>query len=135
MIAENNTDKTSFSYVWRCDNANPKADQSIPMRTGDYLFICVMDDGTATFRYRSCDWRDSSPCSQALENEAEWAGATARFDGKVLTGNLKSQDRKFEITITPKEKGNGFDMSCKHFVNPPEGDWDGSDDWGSGQQG
>ena len=132
MIAENNPKEIDFNYVWRCNAANPEKGQSIPMREGDYLFICIMSDGSASFRYRSCDWRTQEPCEQARKNMAEWDGATGRFDGKMISGNLATRDRKFEITIQPK--GFGFTISGRHFVNPEEGGWDGDDGWG-GQQG
>lgn len=132
MIAESNPKTIDFNYVWRCGEAKPLEGQSIPIRAGDYLYICVMDDGTASFRYRSCDWRDREPCEVARKNEAEWAGATGRFNGKMIEGHLASRDRKFEMTIEPK--GYGFTISCRHFVNPDEGGWNGDDGWG-GQQG
>lgn len=135
MIAEtNDTNETNFSYVWQCENARPAADQSIPIRNGDYLFICVMKDRSATFRYRSCDWRTSDPCKTAIKNEAEWAGAKGEFDGKnTINGRLATSERQFKMTITPK--GRGFTISCEHFVNPSEGEWQGDDGWGGTQPG
>lgn len=130
MIAENTTNETDYNYVWRCSRATAEKGQTIPMREGDYLFICVEAGGRAHFRYRKSDWRkDPCLCEVTKTNTALWEGAAAEFDARTgqLNGVL-SGDRKFEMTI--KEAKSGFTIHCRHFFNPDEGDWDGEDDWG-----
>ena len=130
MIAENNPNKNDYNYVWQCSAAREAPGQSIPMREGDYLFVCIDPDGTAHFRYRKKDWRENAElCEVTRMNSALWDNATGRFDEKTgkLEGALNGQ-RKFEMTVA--RKGNGFTISCRHFVNPEEGDWDGDDNWG-----
>ena len=133
MIA-NNTNKTDYNYVWRCSKAQAEDGKSIPMREGDYLFICVDAAGKSHFRYRKADWRERPGlCEVTRDNANLWANARADFDSKsgLLTGVLEGE-RKFEMTIKPAKQG--FTIHCRHFVNPGEGEWDGDDDWGSGQQ-
>lgn len=134
MIAENNTDKTDYNYVWRCTKAVAEEGKTIPMRKGDYLFVCVEADGRSHFRYRKADWRKNAElCGETRENTSLWAGAEAEFDPKTgeLNGVL-SGDRKFTMTI--KKAETGFTIHCNHFVNPNEGDWDGDDGWGEPPQ-
>lgn len=134
MIAECNPNKTDFNYVWRCSAARAERGQTIPMREGDYLFVCVDADGTAHFRYRKKDWRkNAEPCEETRTNAALWDKATGKFDEKsgMLSGHLGGE-RKFEMRIAAK--GNGFTIHCRHFVNPEEGEWNGDDGWGGQQQ-
>lgn len=137
MTANSTINKTDFNYVWECRNANAERDETIPMRKGDYLFICIGADGCASFRYRKCDWRTNSElCAVTKENAALWEGATGRFfpDKGLLTGALKGGERQFTMELTPKKDAPGFSIKCRHFRNPDEGGWDGDDGWG-GQQG
>lgn len=138
MTAENTTDKAEYNYVWECRKDNPARGESIPMRKGDYLFICIGADGCATFRYRKCDWRKNpEPCKVTSANEKLWAGATAQFfpDTGRLTGALAGGERQFAMTLHPKKGTQGFTITCKHFRNPDEGDWEADDVWGGQQQG
>lgn len=133
MIAEE-TNSKDFNYVWECTDDRPLKGQTIPMRKGDYLFICVDPNGHVQFRYRKCDWRENPElCGLTKDNTALWAGAEARLgsDGKIH-GALAGGERKFEMTIKPNKTG--FSIHCRHFVNPDEGDWDSDDDWGGQQQ-
>ena len=137
MKAEETTNKVNFNYVWQSKEPVVQAGESVPIRKDDYLFICVDDSGSVTFRYRKCDWRTNpEPCKATTENAEYWAGATGRFDAKsqAITGQSACGTRKFTMKIEKKKDSQGFNIRCEHVRNPPEGNWDGDDDWG-GQQG
>lgn len=130
MKAEDNANKNDFNYVWQCTATEVEEKQTIPMREGDYLFVCVDPDGSAHFRYRKKDWRENTElCAETKENTGLWGQATGRFDPQdgVLRGQL-NETRKFEMKIA--RKGNGFTVTCRHFFNPDEGSWSGDDGWG-----
>ena len=131
MIAQANTNKNDFNYVWRCNDARAEPGESIPMRPGDYLFICVDGNGSAHFRYRAKDWRENAqPCDVGRENAEFWRNASGSFDAKSgeLNGHV-DEKRKFTLKVAPK--GNGYSIWARHFVNPEEGEWTGEDGWGS----
>lgn len=133
MIAEE-TNSNNFNYVWECKEDRPLDGKTIPMRKGDYLFICVEPNGHVQFRYRKCDWRENPELCGLTESNTElWAGAEARLDKDgVIRGTLQGGERKIEMTI--KAAKTGFTVHCRHFTNPEEGDWDSDDDWGGQQQ-
>jgi hypothetical protein len=138
MIAEKTTDKIEFNYVWQCTRDAAREGESIPIREGDYLFICVDGNGAASFRYRKCDWRTNpDPCKVSTANAEYWAGATGRFDAKTgeVSGATACGTRKFTMKIERKKDSQGFNIRCEHVRNPPEGNWDGDDDWGGQQTG
>ena len=129
MSCNNNTMSESFNYVWQVKNAKPEPGKTIPVRNGDFLFVCVDPNGSAHFRYRKRDWRQGpEDCETTRANADEWGNATAKFEDGKINGHFTNKVQ-FTMSLTPNEDGIGFLLRCNLFVNPPEGDFEGDDVW------
>lgn len=112
-------DKTTYEWVWRITSVRTVPNETVPMKRGDYLYVCIDDAGKARFHHRG---------QNSEKNTGLWNGASGEYCAKTNTvsGQLPNQ-HTFEMTLAKEE---GYHrLTCKHRRNPDEGEWDADDIW------
>lgn len=111
--------KNSYEWVWQICSVRTNKGEVVPMQKGDYLYICIDNDGKANFNHRS---------TSSEKNTGLWSEATGEFCRKTdtLSGSLPD-GTTFSMSLTQED---GYRrLTCLHKRNPEQGEWDGDDTW------
>ena len=111
---------TNYEWVWKICSVRTNAGETVPMRKGDLLYVCIGDDGKAKFHHRGAG---------SDNNSGLWSKAVGSICEKgLVTGNLPD-GTTFSMSIAQEE---GYRrLTCKHQRNPEQGEWDADDTWGN----
>lgn len=111
--------KTDYEWLWTVRSVRTADCETVPMRKGDGLYICVSDDGKVRFHHRGQD-QDT--------NSGLWNGAEGEYckETNTISGQLPNKNT-FSMVIALED---GYHrITCKHKRNPEQGEWDADDEW------